>query len=575
MKSHYIALLSLVLLSQIASAQSNDSLRREVTIVKDYTPIVKEASKINSLPPVSTPAFERKPVTYRYDATPAEISITTSNVAIPRISPTTTGDKYRKGYIDFGMGTYMSMAGNAGYHILDNATDRLNIGVQFTSLNWDIPVNSSFVQGPEKESATRQTFYDTRAGLHYDHLFESDVTLAFNAAYRFLNFNYYGTCGNLPGNRSSHPFQWAHNFFVEIKADNSAAVAYDYNQWSITGGYSLYSNRWGAYVPDPSREQHAYLQASLCGDTGSGWSAGAEANIDFLQYNGIYPAGTPADEIIHNPELAATSLQSVFMTELLPHIDWNGSRVHFRAGLRAYISVNDGTIFRFAPDVHFNWEFVNNYFIYANIGGGKRLHTWNDVSQYCIYFDPSQRIPSTYSPLDATGGIRFNIIPEFSFSAYGGYEIAEAALFQAVGQSSQAINWQTLNASCVKAGARIDLNIGHIVSFIADGTYRLWKQGTEEISFDRPRWEANARIKVQPHKRFGIEVGYNMQLGRNYGSLGSLADIHNLQASVTYRPIDILSVFVQGNNLLNRKYDFYYGLAAPRIQVMGGLAVTF
>lgn len=575
MKPHYITILLLVLLSQVAAAQSNDSLRREVTIVKDYTPIVKEASKINSLPPVSTPAFERKPVAYRYDATPAEISITTSDMAVPRISPVATGDKYRKGYIDFGMGTYMSMAGNAGYHILDNATDRLDIGVQFTSLNWDIPVNSSFVQGAEQESATRQTFYDTRTGLHYDHRFESDVTFAINAAYRFLNFNYYGSCGNLPGNRSSHPFQWAHNFFAEIKADNSAAVAYDYNQWSVTGGYSLYSNRWGAYVPDPSREQHAYLQASLCGDIGSGWSAGAEANINFLQYSGVYPAGTPADEVIHNPELAATSMQSVFMTELLPHIDWNGSRVHFRAGLRAYISVNDGTIFRFAPDVHFNWEFVDNYFIYANIGGGKRLHTWNDVSQYCIYFDPSQRIPSTYSPLDATGGIRFNIIPEFSFSAYGGYEIAEAALFQSVGQSSQAINWQALDATCVKAGARIDLNIGRIVSFIADGTYRLWRQGTEEISFDRPRWEANARIKVQPHKRFDIEAGYNMQLGRNYGSLGSLADIHNLQASVTYRPIDILSIFVQGNNLLNRKYDFYYGLAAPRIQVMGGLAVTF
>ena len=66
-----------------------------------------------------------------------------------------------------------------------------------------------------------------------------------------------------------------------------------------------------------------------------------------------------------------------------------------------------------------------------------------------------------------------------------------------------------------------------------------------------------------------------MQLGRNFGSLGSLADIHNLQASVTYRPIDILSLFVQGNNLLNRSYDFYYGVAAPRIQVMGGVAITF
>lgn len=171
MKTHYIALL-LLALPIAAVAQSNDSLRREVTIVKDYTPIVKEASKINSLPPVSTPAFERKPVTYRYDATPAEIDITTSHMAVPRISPVATGSKYRKGYLDFGMGTYMGMAGNAGYHILDNAKDRLDIGLQFTSLNWNIPVNSSYVQGAERETATRQTFYDTRAGLHYDHRFE-------------------------------------------------------------------------------------------------------------------------------------------------------------------------------------------------------------------------------------------------------------------------------------------------------------------------------------------------------------------------------------------------------------------
>ena len=50
--------------------------------------------------------------------------------------------------------------------------------------------------------------------------------------------------------------------------------------------------------------------------------------------------------------------------------------------------------------------------------------------------------------------------------------------------------------------------------------------------------------------------------------------MHKLQESVTYRPIDILSIFVQGNKLLNRSYDFYYGVAAPRRQVMGGVAIT-
>lgn len=573
MKHPYAILLLLSVTSVNATAQGNDSLRREVTIVKDFTPIVREASKINTLPPVSTPSFDRRPVTYCYNTHPADIPVSTSLVSAPFSEQDKTIRKRRRGYLDFSMGTYLAMTGNAGYHILDSSKDKLNIGLQYTSLNWNIPVNSAYPI--EHETESKQTFYDTHIGLHYDHRFNSDVTLALNGAYRFINFNYYGVAGNLPSNRNSHPFQWTHNFFVELKVDNSAAVAYDYQQWNVTAGYSLYNNRWGAYIPDASSEQHAYLYTSLGGEIGNGWSAGAEINIDFLQYKGIYPSGTQADDIIHNPDLSETQIQSIFLAEVLPHIDWNGKRSHLRAGVKAYISVNDGTIFRFAPDIHFNWEFIDNYFLYFNIYGGKQLHTWNNVSQYCIYFDPSQRIPSTYVPLDATGGFRFHFIPELSISAYGGYEIASSALFQAAGQSSQAIAWQTLDATCVKAGARADIDINRIFSLSLDGTYRLWRHNKTEISFDRPRWEANARMALHPHRKFDIELGYNMQLGRDFGSLGKLADIHNLQASVAYHPLDFLSIFIQGNNLLNRSYDYYYGLPAPKIQALGGISLIF
>lgn len=574
MKHLNAILLLLSVLPTYAATQGNDSLRREVTIVKDFTPIVREASKINTLPPVVTPSFDRRPVNYSYNANPAQTHTTASFVPMPSSEQDKTIRKHHRGYLDFGIGTYLAMTGNAGYHILHSGKDRLNIGLQYTSLNGNIPVNSSFPT--ESETKSKQTFYDSRIGLHYDHRFDSDVTFALNGAYRFVNFNYYGVAGNLPSNRDSHPFQWAHNFFVEFKADNRAAIAYDYRQWNVTAGYSLYSNRWGAYVPDASSEQHAYLYTSLYSEINSGWNAGADINIDFLQYKGIYPAGTRADDIIHNPNLSATQIQSVFMAEALPHIDWNGKKAHFRAGIRAFISVNDGTIFRFAPDIHFNWEFIDNYFLYFNIDGGKQLHTWNAISRHCIYFDPSQRVPSTYVPLDATGGFSFHFMPEISLSAYGGYEIASSALFQSVGQSSQAIAWQALNATCVKAGAKTDINISRFLTLSLEGIYRLWRHDKTYMSFDRPRWEASACMALHPHSKFDIQLGYNMQLGRDFGIiLGKLADIHNLQASASYHPFDFLSIFIQGNNLLNRNHDYYYGLPAPKIQVMGGIELTF
>ena len=42
----------------------SDSLRREVTIEKDFTPIVRDASKINTLPEVEAPTVTKQSIRY-------------------------------------------------------------------------------------------------------------------------------------------------------------------------------------------------------------------------------------------------------------------------------------------------------------------------------------------------------------------------------------------------------------------------------------------------------------------------------------------------------------------------------
>ena len=544
-----------------------------MTIVKDFTPIVRDAEKINSLPPIGTPSFERRAVNYCFDAATTQVPSVATNVNIPYSPLYENIAKRHRGYIDLNMGNYMTMSANAGYRIVDTPKDQLNLALQFTSLNWDIPVNTHATTIPEEE--TWQNFYDLRAKLRYAHIFDNNITVSLNGAYRYLDFNYYGVAGDpIPG-LSSHPFQKAQNFVGEIRVDNSNAYQYDYEQWYITGGYSLYRNNNGTYLTDASGEHHAYIDGSYSYMLDDYWSVGGDAELDYLLYNGLIPAGSDIDELIASGAALNTRTEYVFMARLNPHADWRRDRMHFRAGVKIDISAGDGTIFRFAPDIHFKWEFVENYFLYASIDGGKKLHTWHDISQYCIYFDPSQRVPSTYTPFDSRLGVQLHIIPELSLSLYGGYEVATDALFQSIGHSSRAISWQPIDANCLKAGARIDANICQYLTLALDATYRLWKHDGTAITYNRPRWEGNARATIHPIEKLDIELGYNLQLDRDFGSYGRLDNVHNLQASVIYSPLHWLSVKAHGNNLLNRSYDYYYGLPAPRAQVMLGVGIKF
>lgn len=560
------ALILATLFAVVMHAYANDTLQREVTIVRNFTPVVRDAEKINTLPPFTTPTFERKPSSYAFDAFSADVAAHPTKVELPYMTPNGESVSQYNGYANFDMGMYMAMAANAGYRILDTKSDKLGIAAQFTSLNGDIPVNSQALLNPADD--TRQTFYDVRARLQYAHIFSNNITLALNASYRYAHFNYYGMMG-----MGDHPIQQVNNYMAELCLDNSEAQQYDYEKWHVTAGYRLYDNTTALYVDNASREHHAYLDFSYARMLDDNWSVGGDILGNYLQYNGLLSSSL--EDVVSGSVQPTQHTRHIFMMSLMPHATWNKGRVSFRLGAKLDLSGGDGNVFYLAPDVRFNWEFVKNYFLFAQVGGGKKLNSWSDVSQYCLYFDPSQQIASSYSPVDAQLGFRLHVIPELFVTLYGGYEVADRALFQHVDGLSQTLVWDAIDATCIKAGIGVDANITEYVSLSARAAYRQWNQDGRIITYNRPRWEANATVLVRPIKPLDVKLDYNMQLERDYGTYGRLNDIHNLSLTATYRIFNWLSVSAHGHNLLNRRHDYYFGLPAPGIQVMGGIAVKF
>ena len=561
------ALIFVSLLAIMMQAQGNDTLQREVTILRNFTPVVREVNKINTMPPITTPTFDREAVSYATDAFAADVTTTPSKVDISyAASQQETLSRY-KGYANFDMGMYMAMVANAGYRILDTKNDHLGVAAQFTSIDGAMPINSSFLP-MDDEAKTRQTFYDVRAGLNYAHVFNNNLTVALNASYRYAYFNYYGVMGE-----GEHSVQQANNCNIELRVDNREAQQYDYEKWHAIAGYQLYDNASGLYVPNATREHYAYVDLLYQHMLNDYWSAGADIDGEYLQYNGLLGSPFTEEGSIVLPH--ATLTKHIFMMRLLPYAAWSKGPASFRAGVKMDISAGDGNVFCVAPDVRFNWEFIKNYFLFANIGGGKQLNRWGDVSQYCLYFDPAESIPSSYSPLDAELGFRMRFIPELYVTLFGGYEIADKALFQRVDGFSQTVAWDAIDAQCIKAGLAVNAEITEYVTLSADAAYRHWSRNGEAITYNRPRWEANVSVAVHPFEQLDVKLDYNMQLERDFGAYGKLADVHNLQLYATYRVFDWLSVSLHGNNLLNRCHDYYFGLPAPGIQVMGGVAVKF
>ena len=190
-------------------------MRREVTIEKDFTPIVRDASKINTLPEVEAPTVTRQSIQYSDWTVPAPLEARA--VLLP---PGGFGDPVRenlkRGYFDFGLGNYWNMAGNAGYRILQSEKDQLGVWWQHRSTCGTVDYNQ---QLPGYESSRTMRQLEERVVADYRHSFEK-LDLGIRGGYRYDSFNYYGL--RFPGVQGiASPGQEINRFFLKSRIASS------------------------------------------------------------------------------------------------------------------------------------------------------------------------------------------------------------------------------------------------------------------------------------------------------------------------------------------------------------------
>ena len=549
----FISILSLVIAIG-AYAQQDTTINRVVTVERDFQPAIQSAGKINQTPAVLQHDLHLNPVVYSTYTTPLSVgyNIYPLQASETRFTPQAPLN-----------GIIQAAAGYRNTHFLFN----YQIHHQ-KKMSLDLYANHDAYWGKDALSQSRLGMVVTR------HFSGADFYVGLegkNEAYW-----YQPTLGG--------EILWNANAHIGVRSADKRPL-----QYRIQTGYT-------AFIPSHwAVEHHAKSHVDLWWSN-STHSAGLKA---YLQ-NTFY---TPADTLL------ATSPRHAIRVE--PFYEYVNKHIRLHVGINLNMNIGTGELlstvenlsFAPSPNVKFEWNMMDNIFhVYANAAGHYGLGSLEEYLGYNRYLNMRQgfawQTPRDYTPVDAQVGFKIRPAKTLLIDIYGGYAYMYSACNMQAVMQEDALDYQLWNSQYQrwKIGASLHYHYRDIIELNMGGNYYFYQldpipsmdptepyfqenrvKGTN--IFDRPNWDAYARIEAHIDSKWSIYsenylVGSRQAYVAPYRS-ATLRPIISLNLGGQYAINRWLLVYLQLNDYLNRKNDIFYGYQSQGIHFLAGVKWKF
>ena len=580
--------------------QSKD-LNREMTLEREYDPIVQDAAKINTLPVVREVNISKRPIVYSDFATPISPDKKMNVLPAGKLM-TDVEHNTRNGYLHFGGGMLMNLNGDFGYHLLN--TDRDNLGVWFShrSTNGNVKFSDSEITGIDKRKAK---FNDNIGGLDYKHHFDA-ATLTLGGKFGHSTFNYYG----LPTNIIMHPLSYSDvslrsfpqhdtvsnqanrliNGYAGVSSKQESSIGYhlgvDYTNFKQK--YSLSS------VFDGMTENHICLDLGINSPNSDGRYFGVDAKVNILSYT----EPSPVSDVL----VDSTAFNTHFNATLSPYYHIEGDAWKLLLGLNAMLVAQNGETNVFvSPNIALDVPLANWSLFYAKLGGGVESNAMADISRTNRYINPAFTVDASKTWADIKLGISSSASAGLWFDIFAGYKYTESdVLFNPSsyfwinnGFNNVSMAFQP-NTQRLQLGATLKYDYKQVVDFYIKGVYNhynlkyrsTWKntfgavglgEDDEMKAYGKPSLVVNAGVNVRPVNPLTLSLDYCMMSGiYAYVNENVKMDaINDLRLRASWKFNDTFSVYAQFNNLLFQKQELYYGYPLQPFSAMAGFNVNF
>ena len=608
-KKLYISMLAAVLAVAGATAQNNDKkdLTKEITLEKDFVPVEKKATKKNILPTVKKVSAPAK-TTLNYSDWSEPTTVPTS---IPLMLPygyrTAHNFSDKRGYLQVGGGMQANFTGSAGYRILDTEQNTLGVWLQHNS-TWAGKNGTKLIL--DEAERLKQKFNDNVIGVDFEN---NNKAGTFTAALRghFDSFNYYGGRNQAWDDKNKQSFiELGASFGWEGEPMMLRDSEFDYHA-GIGVNHAGYDKT--LLEGKGAKEFVLNFNVGATYQLGKG-TLGLDLTGDYVNFK-CEKAKTMS---IYNEEGFSSYLvnnkRSDFMLTISPYYQWQNNI--FRALLGADIVLgnlnllDDGKKVHVSPRVQLDIDIVDGAAFFVDVTGGKTLNTLSAMAALNRYSDPMGSYYNSYSPFDGRAGFKIGPFSGFSAQIYGGYGIFKSDINNVVpiyltnffghlqvlpdSRLYAASHYMNIKARGAVFGAELAYKYRSLIEAKASFQYapseddvdlRTWYKGYSFEGLDGANCHAKFDLRVTPIRPLAIDLGLLYRGGRSYlvpkdesytnFFYDDMDDMIDLHVGASYRFDKVLTLWVKGNNLLNRKWDYMVGMGAQGISFMGGVGLVF
>ncbi len=612
--------LYILMMAVLGFVGARAQLHESISVEGKYVPEVIRVDRINVFPKAVNFALNSSPMEYEWGGVAA--SFQPYAFAMPATGWRDTHDYVaNRGYLELGAGSWLNSTLSAGYRFVDNSHTLVGIRLQHNSTSLWKP-NVSTIDD-------KQYRYDESIGLYASHIFKGVGRLEAAFDYHLGLFNYYGT--NAPLSFSSiatttgikFPTQTINDASLRVdwhsllKASNS--LQYDASLRIRHLGFRALPLPYLEKEAKGNRETDVELSGSLRMPWDNGSSIGLDADLNVLVYGGEKETLTWGS--VGMTELTLSKPENYGMLTLTPYYRFSKGLLDIRLGADVDLSFNAGpdgnrySFFHIAPDVRFSLQ-SGGFGMYLELLGGSELNTLANLRRYDYYQMPALTTTRpTYTPLDAAFGVNAGPFAGFSIGANlryraskhvplggwyqiwlnnGNLPIDGLSNSTSSDRMEYSLNSDGINLHGFSVGANLSYEPISALRLKAEGNWQPQKGEKGFFNgYDRPRVTARFEAMVKPIEPLRITIGYDYRGVRNIytasvpevttgGLITSeektsfhslrLPDLTLLNLSASWSFSKTFSIWVQGDNLLNRHDAVLPGLPTQGVVVTGGFS---
>jgi hypothetical protein len=550
------------------------SLNKEITVERDIVPEYRDADRLRISPLVSLPQAVRQNLSYSFIDRPVGVTPAISPLGLS--APVAQYSELFPGYAAIGYMPMYNLAASAGYRFINSESTRLGAWLQYNGKAYhsDMLLGGDYV--PQiKHILRRHTATvgaDLRQSTGRNSRLDARIDYTF-ARYNIpINNSWDAVAGERLRNQSVNDINVAADWHNIDREGLTYGIGAAYSRFAFMHGnqYEYY----GILETIPAARQNRFV---LNGDASVALSKeswlGLDVEFSNLRGNTVN-TDPPAGDVY--PATYSPVNINTWLLRFTPAYHLAGDVTALDLGVKIDLSHGSGKAFHIAPDVRFSYTPLSYFNFTATAGGGEVQNPLSDLYAVMPYMEQIATYRNSHIPFTLDASFTIGPFKGVSLELFGGYARANDWLMPAsfYGGRLAPVNvrgWHGGAAVAYSHGkllkARLSAETARSDKNDAGKGYYMWR--------DRARYVVEGSLRVNPMEKLGITAGYSFRGQRKAGEHYSLGNVSNMSLGADYALTSQFSVFLNGENLFNRKFYFIGGIPSQGITGLAGVTYKF